>query len=96
LVLGKVVGIFAATWLAVRSRLTALPAGVTWTHITGASVIAGIGFTVSLFIAELAFRDENVIAVAKTAILIASVAAAVAGYLFLLLRSPRQTPLTAD
>jgi NhaA family Na+:H+ antiporter len=93
LLVGKTVGVLAATWLAVRSRLTMLPAGVTWTHVAGASVVAGIGFTVSLFIAELAFDDEASVALAKTAILIASVAAAVGGYLFLLVRSPRiQSP----
>ena len=56
LLLGKQAGIFTACWLAVRIRLAALPEGVGWTTLWGTSVLCGIGFTMSLFIASLAFE----------------------------------------
>ncbi|HEU4480785.1 MAG TPA: Na+/H+ antiporter NhaA [Actinomycetota bacterium] len=79
LVLGKIVGITGASWLAVRMRVAELPDDVSWLHVLGVSAVAGIGFTVSLFITELAFDDPTVIAEAKIGILIASAAAVVVG-----------------
>jgi NhaA family Na+:H+ antiporter len=84
LVLGKPIGIFVATWLAVRSGLASLPAGVTWNHIHGAGWLGGIGFTMSLFIAGLAFTDEAQLTMAKLGILVASTCAAVVGSLLLM------------
>jgi len=55
LTLGKPIGIFLATWLGVKLKIGALPKGVTWQHILGAGVLAGMGFTMSIFIATLAF-----------------------------------------
>jgi NhaA family Na+:H+ antiporter len=55
LLLGKPVGVAGAAWLAVRSGVAALPGGVSWRQMMGASCLAGIGFTMSLFIAGLAF-----------------------------------------
>ncbi len=83
LVVGKPVGIFAMTWLAVRLRVADLPEGTSWLHILGAGVLGGIGFTMSLFVANLAFAGGAQTAAAKAAILIASVAAGCIGYALL-------------
>ncbi|CAN5786493.1 Na+/H+ antiporter NhaA [soil metagenome] len=80
LVLGKLVGIVGVSYLAVRSGLTELPRGVTWLHICGASLLGGIGFTMSLFIAGLAFDDPAMLDRAKIGILLASLIAGGAGY----------------
>jgi NhaA family Na+:H+ antiporter len=89
LVVGKFVGILGATTFAVRARLGALPEGVGLRHIAGVAVLGGIGFTVSLFITDLAFRGE-VIDDAKIGVLAASTIAAVLGTIVLrvLLRGP--------
>ncbi len=79
LVVGKPVGIWAATWLAVRGGLATLPAGVTFRHVFGAGAVAGIGFTVALFIGSLAFDDPEIIDQSIIGILIASVLAAAVG-----------------
>ncbi|MET0147960.1 MAG: Na+/H+ antiporter NhaA [Acidimicrobiales bacterium] len=78
LVVGKPLGIMTASALAVRLRIGVLPAGVALRHLTGLSLIAGIGFTVSLFVADLAFVGE-LLGEAKVAILAASVLAAAGG-----------------
>jgi NhaA family Na+:H+ antiporter len=83
LVVGKPVGLLAAAWLAVRSGAAVLPHGVTWPHMIGAGMLAGIGFTMSLFIASLGFVNEDVLGVAKLAILLASSIAGAAGLLVL-------------
>jgi NhaA family Na+:H+ antiporter len=89
LVVGKAVGITGATWLAVRSGLASLPEGATWGQVLGIATVAGIGFTVSLFVASLAFDPGSPAEdSAKVGILIASTAAALAG--ILLLRRGRQ------
>jgi Na+:H+ antiporter, NhaA family len=81
LVLGKPAGILLATWVAVRSGLGALPDGTDWRSLAPAAVLAGVGFTVSLFVTELAFAGPSVSG-AKIGVLIASVAAGVAGLVF--------------
>ncbi len=84
LVLGKVVGITLASWLLIKLRVAQLPKGVTWSHITGIGFIAGIGFTVSIFITELAFSDnEPFINTAKIGIFLASATSALLGYIIL-------------
>jgi NhaA family Na+:H+ antiporter len=87
LTLGKPIGIFGASWLAVHSGLGALPVATTWRHMLGTGVLAGIGFTMSIFIASLAFTDPVMLATAKISILIASALAGTAG-LLLLSRTP--------
>lgn len=82
LLAGKLVGVSAATWLAVRSGLAELPPRVTWRHVLGAGILAGIGFTVSLFIADLAFDDGEHAREAQLAILTVSLIAAFAGIAF--------------
>jgi Na+:H+ antiporter, NhaA family len=91
LVVGKTVGISAMTWLGVRLGIGRLPAGVGPRHVIGIAVVAGIGFTVALFIAGLAFDDVASQDQAKIGILIASVLAAVGGA-GVLLTAPRPVP----
>jgi NhaA family Na+:H+ antiporter len=91
LVVGKTVGISAMTWLGVRLGIGRLPAGVGPRHVLGIAVVAGIGFTVALFIAGLAFDDVASQDQAKIGILIASVLAAVGGA-GVLLTAPRPVP----
>lgn len=79
LVLGKFIGISLFSWLAVKLGLGRLPKGVAWKHILGAAWLGGIGFTMSLFIAQLAFDDPVYIEQAKLGILLASLLASVIG-----------------
>jgi NhaA family Na+:H+ antiporter len=81
LVVGKTVGITAATLLAVALRVGRLPEGVTPRYVVGAGALAGIGFTVSLFVTELAFGESEVGRDARLGVLVASLAAAVIGSL---------------
>ncbi|SFP87265.1 Na+/H+ antiporter NhaA [Sphingomonas rubra] len=83
LALGKPIGFLAATWLATRVGAARLPEGVNWRMVLGIGGLAGIGFTLSLFIAELAFVDEGEIELAAVAILAASLVAGLFGYLVL-------------
>lgn len=90
LVLGKLVGVALASWAAVRLGLSALPRGVDGRHVALLGLVAGIGFTMALFIAQLAFTDPNQLAAARLAVLTASGIAGVAAMLFgnLVLRAP--------
>ena len=90
LVVGKPVGIGLLSWLAVKSGRSALPAGVTWTHVFGAGCLAGIGFTMSLFISDLAFDNEVHIATAKIGILAASLASGILGFIVLSKSLPKE------
>jgi len=84
LVLGKFIGITSACWLSLKFKLGSLPERVNFQHVIGASLITGIGFTMSTFIATLGFAGQaEQLQYAKTAILIASVIAAVLGTLYL-------------
>ena len=85
LVFGKPIGILAAAWLAQRSGIARLPQDINWRHLTGMSLLAGIGFTVSLFIAELAFDSESELSAAKLGVVAASAVSAVAGVICLLI-----------
>jgi NhaA family Na+:H+ antiporter len=81
--LGKPVGVLTFSWLALRSGLAVRPPDLDWRLITGGSMLAGIGFTMALFIANLAF-EQDVIDSAKFGILLASLFSAVAGMAMLL------------
>jgi NhaA family Na+:H+ antiporter len=84
LVVGKQVGITLFAWLAVKSGISELPGGVSWRHVYGASWLAGIGFTMSLFISDLAFPDSGALVdAAKLGILAASLIAGVGGWTIL-------------
>lgn len=83
LLVGKPLGIFLATLVTVRLRLSDLPEGVGWGHIAGVSVLGGVGFTMAVFVTNLAFDDSSVMAVAKASILAASLVAGIAGFLIL-------------
>jgi Na+:H+ antiporter, NhaA family len=82
LFLGKQIGIFASIWLAVRLRFCEKPAA-SWVQIYGMSVLCGIGFTMSLFIGDLAFHDPARLDVVKQAVLAGSVLSALTGYAIL-------------
>jgi NhaA family Na+:H+ antiporter len=88
LVVGKPLGISLFSWGAVRLGLAEKPGGVGWRQFFSASCLAGIGFTISLFIASAAFEDPSLQATAKLAILLASVLASVIGWLLLSITSP--------
>jgi NhaA family Na+:H+ antiporter len=83
LLVGKPVGIFCASWLAVRFKLASLPAQVSWRQILGAGALGGIGFTMSIFIAGLAFTEQPLLEVAKLGIFVGSLVAGGAGFLLL-------------
>jgi len=88
LVIGKLAGISLFSWIAVRSGLSALPPDVSWKDIHAAAMVAGIGFTMSLFISHLAFGESALIDVAKTAVLSASIVSGIAGWLLFRLTRP--------
>ena len=90
LLIGKQVGIIGFSFLVIKSGLTELPARVSWGQIWGVSLLGGIGFTMSIFISELAFTDEAMIADAKIAIFIASILAGICGYLVLQKTLPKK------
>jgi NhaA family Na+:H+ antiporter len=84
LVIGKPVGIVLAAWLAVLTGVAAKPSAYSWRQLCGAGALGGIGFTMSLFIAGVAFPDRADYAAAKIAIFLASIAAGMVGVLILL------------
>ncbi|MFV8819437.1 Na+/H+ antiporter NhaA [Haliea sp. E17] len=90
LLLGKPLGIAAFTWLALKLGVARLPADLSMSHVIGVGLLGGIGFTMSIFIADLGFagRPELLLA-AKTGILLASAVAGVSGVVWLLTRTPR-------
>ncbi|KAA0212645.1 MAG: Na+/H+ antiporter NhaA [Leptolyngbya sp. PLA3] len=90
LLIGKPLGVFGATWLAVKLRIGELPPGVRWRHIHGAAWLAGIGFTMALFIASLAFTGQpSTLDAAKLGVLGASVLAGIIG-LVVLMTGPKK------
>jgi NhaA family Na+:H+ antiporter len=80
---GKPVGILSAVWVTTRCGVASFPIGVTWPQLASVGVLAGIGFTMSLFIADLAFSQGPSLAPAKVGILIGSLAAGFLGWLSL-------------
>ncbi len=83
LIIGKFFGVVLLTKIMIWSKICSLPKGVTWPHIYGVGILAGIGFTMSLFVTELAFNDENFMVQAKIGILSASLLAGLLGYFYL-------------
>ncbi|MGE0502816.1 MAG: Na+/H+ antiporter NhaA [Rhizobiaceae bacterium] len=96
LVLGKLVGVFGTTFIAVRSGLSDMPANAGWSHVLGVSLLCGIGFTMSLFIGLLAFADDvGLQDDVKVGILTGSLVAALLGAAILAL-GPRPSPDLAE
>jgi NhaA family Na+:H+ antiporter len=91
LVLGKFAGISLFCWLSVLAGLAHLPGGVRWPHVLGAAWLSGIGFTMSLFVSQLAFKDPHLVEQARLGILVASAIAAVVGAAWLVFWG-RHTP----
>jgi NhaA family Na+:H+ antiporter len=84
LVLGKLIGIAGFVWIAIKLGISSLPPNITMKHIIGISLLGGIGFTMSIFIAELGFaHSPEDLLMAKTGILLASLLAGIGGYLWL-------------
>lgn len=98
LFVGKVVGVTIASFIAVKLKVGRLPISLKWAHIVGAGILAGIGFTMSIFITNLAFKSSpELINSSKMAILVASLVAGIIGYLWLLLLSgDRKNPDSHD
>ena len=89
LVAGKAIGVTGFSWLVVKLGWARLPSGVGWRHMMGTALLAGIGFTVALFIAQLAYTDPATVDLSKIGIFTGSMVAAILGYL--LLRSAPET-----
>jgi Na+:H+ antiporter, NhaA family len=83
LFVGKQLGIFSFSWIAVKLKLGSLPEGVNWKKIYAAGILAGIGFTMSLFIAGLAFSNETLIDLSKIGVLTGSLLSGIVGYILL-------------
>lgn len=82
LVLGKPLGVFLATFLAVKSGVSPLPKGINWRGVLLVGVLAGIGFTMAIFVGGLAFSDAALLSAAKLGILAASATAAIVGLVY--------------
>ena len=83
LFIGKQIGIFLFTYLSVKFKIADKPEAVNWKQFYGASVLAGIGFTMSLFISNLAFVNEELLDISKIGIIAASIVSGVVGFLLL-------------
>ncbi len=82
--LGKFIGITGASWLVLKMGIAILPKDTRFTQIAGVSLLAGIGFTMSIFVAQLGFGErDDLLLMAKTGILAASLLAGIAGYIWL-------------
>jgi NhaA family Na+:H+ antiporter len=83
LLIGKPLGIFLFSWLAIKLKFCDLPTGSRWSDVIGVGILAGIGFTMSIFITNLAYSDMSRIANAKVGIFAASILAGIIGYILL-------------
>jgi NhaA family Na+:H+ antiporter len=83
LVIGKPIGIALFSWLAVASHIAHLPRAIEWRHIAGVASLGGVGFTISLFITELAFGEGELAHAARLGIFAGSLVAGMVGYLVL-------------
>jgi len=83
LFLGKQFGIFSFSYIAIKIGLASKPQGVSWKKIYGAAILSGIGFTMSLFIANLAFNNQEFLDIAKVGILSSSLISGIIGFIFL-------------
>ncbi len=91
LIIGKFSGIFLFTFLAVKTKIVEIPKGVNWKGLAGISLLGGIGFTVSLFIANLSFGDNLVLLnQAKLGVILGTIISGIAGYIVLHLALPKK------
>ena len=88
LVLGKPLGIFTLSFIAVKSKLASLPSNAGWLQVIGVGFIAGIGFTMSIFISSLAYLERELQIIAIISVIVASLVAGIAGFIFLRLLKP--------
>jgi NhaA family Na+:H+ antiporter len=95
LIAGKPIGIMAGSWLAVRTGISRLPGDVTWSHMFGVACLGGIGFTMSLFVAGLAFEPGEMLDAAKVAVMGSSIAAGVLGWWFMRRAAKVRAPVVA-
>jgi len=93
LVLGKPLGIFTLSFAAVKLKLATLPSKSGWLQLAGVGLIAGIGFTMSIFISSLAYQEREMQIIAIMSVIVASLAAGIAGFIFLRLIKPVGTVL---
>jgi len=93
LVLGKQIGIFSFSWIAVRLGIAEKPAHATWLQIYGCAILCGIGFTMSIFIADLAFAHSKILDLTKIGILSASAVSLILGLLVLYFASRQVSPV---
>lgn len=89
LLLGKPAGIMLMSFVIVKTGVASLPENVNWGHVLGAALLGGMGFTMAIFVANLAFVDASYVAFAKMAILLASLLAGILGFVFLFLQAKR-------
>ena len=89
LVLGKQIGVMGISWILVKLRFATLPAGATWRQLYGVSCLAGIGFTMSLFIGTLSFSSAEMMNEVRLGVLVGSLISAVIGYFVLYFSSPK-------
>jgi NhaA family Na+:H+ antiporter len=83
LVIGKPMGILLFCWMLIKFTKVSLPENVQWKNLAGAAVLGGIGFTMSIFISNLAFSNPEIVSYSKVAVLLASLAATIIGLLIL-------------
>lgn len=87
LVFGKPIGIMLFSFITIKTKIAKLPEFVTWRHMFGASVLGGVGFTMAIFVANLAYADAMLITEAKLSILVASTVAGIVGFVLLFLQA---------
>ena len=87
LLIGKPVGIMLFSFIIVKTKLASLPEHANWGHMFGAGILGGVGFTMAIFVANLAFDDPAIVTTAKLAILSASLIAGVVGFLVLFIQA---------
>lgn len=89
LLLGKPIGIMLFSFLTVKFKIASLPEHVNWVHMLGAAILGGVGFTMAIFVANLAFPEDILVADAKLGILSASLVAGIVGFIFLFLQAKK-------
>ena len=90
LLLGKTFGILSVAWLGVKLKIAELPNGIKWNQMFGLAMLGGLGFTMSLFISNLAYMDVAMLSAAKIGVLVGSTLAGVLGYCYLKVALPKK------